>query len=81
MRIDLLDGVENVRVTGVGSGAGFPVKRADIFLGNAGTSARSLAGVLALADGHYVLRGVPRMHERPIGDLVEALVPAGARVD
>jgi 3-phosphoshikimate 1-carboxyvinyltransferase len=37
--------------------------------------------VLALADGHYALRGVPRMHERPIGDLVHALRPAGARVE
>jgi 3-phosphoshikimate 1-carboxyvinyltransferase len=77
--IEELGSVEDVRVTGVGAG-GFPVKRADIFLGNSGTSARSLAGALALADGHYELRGVPRMHERPIGDLVEALVPAGARI-
>ncbi len=80
IRIESLDGVQDVRVRGVGAGRGFPVKRADIFLGNSGTSARSLAGVLALADGHYVLRGVPRMHERPIGDLVAALEPAGARI-
>ena len=73
-------GRESAHVHGVGSGHGFPVKRADIFLGNSGTSARSLAAVLALADGHYELRGVPRMHERPIGDLVDALRPAGARV-
>ncbi len=79
VKIEELDGVEEVRVTGVGA-SGFPVKRADIFLGNSGTSARSLAAVLALADGHYRLSGVPRMHERPIGDLIEALTPAGARV-
>jgi 3-phosphoshikimate 1-carboxyvinyltransferase len=79
VRIVQLDGVENVRIEGIGTG-GFAVKRADIFLGNSGTSARSLAGVLMLADGDYVLSGVPRMHERPIGDLVEALQPAGARV-
>jgi 3-phosphoshikimate 1-carboxyvinyltransferase len=79
VRIEERDGVENVRIAGVGA-AGFPVKRADIFLGNSGTSARSLAGVLALADGDYLLSGVPRMHERPIGDLIEALEPAGARV-
>ena len=78
--VETLGGVEEVRVTGVGR-AGFPVKDADIFLGNSGTSARSLAAVLALADGHYRLSGVPRMHERPIGDLVEALRPAGARVE
>ena len=73
-------GRESAHVHGVGGGHGFPVKRAQIFLGNSGTSARSLAAVLALADGHYELSGVPRMHERPIGDLVDALRPAGARV-
>ncbi|HET7731714.1 MAG TPA: 3-phosphoshikimate 1-carboxyvinyltransferase, partial [Usitatibacter sp.] len=78
VRIEML-GPERARVHGVGS-AGFPVKRARIFLGNSGTSARSLAAVLALADGHYELHGVPRMHERPIGDLVDALRPAGARI-
>jgi 3-phosphoshikimate 1-carboxyvinyltransferase len=70
-----------VRVHGVGAGRGFPVKHASIFLGNSGTSARSLAAVLALADGHYELHGVPRMHERPIGDLVDALRPLGARIE
>ena len=79
VRIDTL-GDDSVRVHGVGCGRGFPVKRADIFLGNSGTSARSLAAVLALCDGHYRLSGVPRMHERPIGDLVDALRPAGARI-
>jgi len=73
-------GEESARVHGIGAGRGFPVKRAPIFLGNSGTSARSLAAVLALADGHYELSGVPRMHERPIGDLVDALRPAGARI-
>jgi 3-phosphoshikimate 1-carboxyvinyltransferase len=81
VRIEELGSVEDVRVSGIGTGEGFPVKRAEIFLGNSGTSARSLAAVLALADGHYILFGVPRMHERPIGDLIEALRPAGARVE
>jgi 3-phosphoshikimate 1-carboxyvinyltransferase len=79
VRVDMI-GSESARVHGVGAGRGFPVKRANIFLGNSGTSARSLAAVLALADGHYELSGVPRMHERPIGDLVDALRPAGARI-
>jgi 3-phosphoshikimate 1-carboxyvinyltransferase len=81
VRIETLGSPQSVRVHGLASGGGFPVKRAEIFLGNSGTSARSLAAVLAMADGHYVLRGVPRMHERPIGDLVEALRPAGARIE
>lgn len=78
--IETLDGPQSVRVRGIGCAGGFPVKRAQIFLGNSGTSARSLAGVLALADGEYELAGVPRMHERPIGDLIDALRPAGANV-
>jgi 3-phosphoshikimate 1-carboxyvinyltransferase len=78
--IDILDGPQNLRVHGIGGRGGFPVKRGEVFLGNSGTSARSLAGVLAMADGHYELKGVARMHERPIGDLVDALGPAGADI-
>ena len=66
------------RVRGVGGA--FPVKEADLFLGNAGTAFRSLTAALALAGGHYKLSGVPRMHERPIGDLVDALRELGADV-
>ncbi len=50
-------------------------------MGNSGTAARSLAAALALADGTYVLQGVPRMHERPIGDLVDAMRTVGAQID
>jgi 3-phosphoshikimate 1-carboxyvinyltransferase len=59
----------------------FPNRRADLFLGNAGTAMRSLAAALAFAGGHYRLDGVARMRERPIGDLVTALNALGARVD
>lgn len=58
----------------------FPVKKADLFLGNAGTAFRPLTAALALMGGDYRLSGVPRMHERPIGDLVEALVQLGSSV-
>jgi 3-phosphoshikimate 1-carboxyvinyltransferase len=66
------------RVTGCGGN--FPNKEADLFLGNAGTAFRPLTAALALAGGEYTLSGVPRMHERPIGDLVDALVQAGAAI-
>ena len=66
------------RVCGVGGD--FPVKDADLFLGNAGTAFRSLTAVLALAGGRYTLSGVARMHERPIGDLVDALRELGADI-
>lgn len=63
-----------------GCGGNFPVKEAKLFLGNAGTAFRPLTAALALAGGSYELSGVPRMHERPIGDLVDALRQLGADI-
>ena len=59
----------------------FAVAEADLFMGNAGTAIRPLTAVLALMGGHYTLAGVPRMHERPIGDLVDGLRDLGARLE
>ncbi|MFZ5575669.1 MAG: 3-phosphoshikimate 1-carboxyvinyltransferase [Pseudomonadota bacterium] len=72
-------GAGHWRIRGVGGA--FPVKRAELFLGNAGTAFRPLTAALALSDGDYVLKGVARMHERPIGDLVDALRQLGAQID
>jgi 3-phosphoshikimate 1-carboxyvinyltransferase len=72
-------GEGKVRVRGT-AGA-FPVKRAQLSLGNAGTVFRPLTAVLALMGGDYRLEGVARMHERPIGDLVNALNGLGARIE
>lgn len=66
------------RVTGCGGS--LPNKQADLFLGNAGTAFRPLTAALAFSNGHFHLHGVPRMHERPIGDLVDALKQVGAEV-
>ena len=63
-----------------GCGGAFPVRQAELFLGNAGTAFRPLTAALALAGGDYVLKGVARMHERPIGDLVDGLRQLGADV-
>ena len=71
-------GGNDYRVTGVGGA--FPMKSAELFLGNAGTAVRSLTAALALSGGRYAVRGVPRMHERPIGDLVDALRSLGADI-
>ncbi len=64
-----------------GCGGRFPVRQGELFLGNAGTAFRPLAAVLAVIGGDYRLSGVPRMHERPIGDLVDALRAIGAKID
>ena len=64
-----------------GAGGAFPVKAAELFLGNAGTAFRPLTAALALCGGDYRLSGVARMHERPIGDLVDALRGLGAAID
>ena len=68
-----------------GCGGNFPnkgssSKNTELFLGNAGTAFRPLTAALALSNGHYMLTGVARMHERPIGDLVEALRQIGANI-
>jgi 3-phosphoshikimate 1-carboxyvinyltransferase len=75
-RVSAGDG--SVRVTG--AGGPFPVKKAELFLGNSGTSTRSLTAAVALSGGSYHVYGVPRMHERPIGDLVDALRSLGADI-
>ncbi len=64
-----------------GCGGRFQIGDADLFMGNAGTAIRPLTAALALRGGDYRLSGVPRMHERPIRDLVDALRQVGARVE
>src|SRR5258708_7025182 len=61
--------------------AGTEEKPLEIFIGNGGTSARFLAGLICLGHGVYRLHGVPRMHERPQAALFRALRELGYRVD
>jgi 3-phosphoshikimate 1-carboxyvinyltransferase len=68
-----------VEVTGLGGRA--PASHARLFLGNAGTAMRPLTAALAVLGGEFELSGVARMHERPIGDLVDALRQLGCRID
>jgi len=78
--VDVEKGTQAGSVRVVGAAGAPPVKEATLFLGNAGTAFRPLTAVLALSGGHYKLSGVPRMHERPIGDLVDALRDLGAAI-
>ncbi|MDQ1817936.1 3-phosphoshikimate 1-carboxyvinyltransferase [Massilia sp. CCM 9210] len=64
-----------------GGGGTLPVHEADLFMGNAGTAIRPLTAALAVIGGDYTLHGVTRMHERPIGDLVDALNAIGAQIE
>jgi len=74
---------DTVRITGLGGK--LKVHQASLFLGNAGTAMRPLTAALAVLSatqgGDFELKGVPRMHERPIGDLVDALRQLGCAVD
>ena len=74
---------ETLHVTGLGGQ--LKTRDAKLFLGNAGTAMRPLAAALAVLaatqSGSFALSGVPRMHERPIGDLVDALRQLGCGVD
>ncbi len=58
----------------------FPNKSGDIYVGNSGTTARFLTAALAFSSGTYRIHGKPRMHQRPIGDLLRALNALGANV-
>jgi 3-phosphoshikimate 1-carboxyvinyltransferase len=69
---------DGVAITGLGQNR--PHSPAKLFLGNAGTAMRPLAAALAVLGGDFTLSGVPRMHERPIGDLVDALRPLGCAI-
>ena len=68
------------RVEVIGRGGVYPVKDAEIYVGNSGTSARFLAAALCFSDGDYRLHGKPRMHERPIRNLVDALAQLGTDI-
>lgn len=69
-----------IAVTGIGGK--LPANTAaTLFLGNAGTAMRPLTAALAVLGGNFEMTGVPRMYERPIGDLVDALRQLGCRID
>ncbi|OWS71175.1 3-phosphoshikimate 1-carboxyvinyltransferase [Polynucleobacter campilacus] len=78
--LSVTDQANNVCVV-EGCGGRFPVRKADLFMGNAGTAIRPLTAALAMQGGDYRLSGVARMHERPIRDLVNGLRQVGAKIE
>lgn len=71
---------QNCEMTVTGLGRKIPAKKAELFIGNAGTAARFLTAFLTLGSGEFIVDGDSRMRERPIGDLVEALNQLGANI-
>ena len=71
----------NHEMTVTGLGGRIPAQKAELFIGNAGTAARFLSAFLTLGNGEYVLDGEPRMRERPIGDLIDALNQLGVEME
>jgi 3-phosphoshikimate 1-carboxyvinyltransferase len=78
---DVRSNNENAEISVTGQGGAIPVKRAMLFIGNAGTAARFLSAFLTLGHGEYIIDGEPRMRERPIADLAAALRELGAQVE
>ncbi|QSI29723.1 bifunctional 3-phosphoshikimate 1-carboxyvinyltransferase/cytidylate kinase [Variovorax sp. RKNM96] len=70
-----------LQITGLGGQLKSGGALLPLFLGNAGTAMRPLTAALSLLGGDFELSGVPRMHERPIGDLVDALTQLGCNID
>lgn len=64
-----------------GLGGKIPTRKAELFIGNAGTAARFLSAFLTLGNGEYIVDGDARMRERPIGDLVDALHQLGVEIE
>jgi 3-phosphoshikimate 1-carboxyvinyltransferase len=64
-----------------GGGGKIPVDYAELFCGNSGTSIRFLTALCSLGKGRYVLDGIPRMRQRPIGQLVDLLRNLGVRIE
>jgi 3-phosphoshikimate 1-carboxyvinyltransferase len=71
----------NHEMTVTGLGGKIPTKQAELFIGNAGTAARFLTAFLTLGNGEYILDGEPRMRERPIQDLIDALNQLGVELE
>lgn len=78
--IDCSHNAASARCRVRGIGAPFAQENLELYLGNAGTAMRPLCAALCLGSGTYRLTGEPRMEERPIGPLVEALQQAGAAI-
>jgi hypothetical protein len=80
LNIPIVEDKEKKTAVITGRGGTIDVQKEELFLGNAGTAMRPLAGVLCAGQGEFVLDGTPRMRERPINDLVDGLKQLGVDI-
>ena len=77
LRVEESEGGRTIEITGINRGSVAPQSESEVelFIGNSGTTIRFLTAALSALGGRFRLSGVPRMHQRPIGDLIDALRP------
>src|SRR5258708_6641902 len=78
--IEVIGDEQAERFTIKGLGGKIPATSADLFVGNSGTTARFVVAAAALGHGDYRFDGVPRMRQRPIGNLLKTLRSLGAEI-
>lgn len=76
LRVEESEGGRSIEITGIDRGSVAQSESdVELFIGNSGTTIRFLTAALSALGGRFRLSGVPRMHQRPIGDLIDALRP------
>jgi len=78
---DIKSDPERTEIIVTGLSGLIPARKAELYIGNAGTAARFLSAFLTLGSGEFTLDGDARMRERPIGDLISSLSQLGAKLE
>lgn len=78
---DVQDSPEREEIRVQGRGGDIPASEGELFVGNSGTTTRFIVPAMALGQGEFLVDGVARMRERPIGDLIRALQQLGVGIE
>ena len=76
--IDVEHDTASAEITVKGCSGVIPSHQASLYVANSGTSLRFLTAILSTGQGTFQLDGSPRMRQRPISDLLDALNGLGA---
>jgi len=79
--IEVIEDEPGARFEVSGCDGRIPAEAASVYVGNSGTTARFITVMMALGHGRYEVDGVPRMHERPIHPLLDAISELGGEVE